>query len=66
MTGTNYLTTGREIEIEFIGTDEAARYLGVSANALRIMVHREQVRTHRLGRRLRFKVSDLKVLISSR
>ncbi|RYZ68967.1 MAG: DNA-binding protein, partial [Proteobacteria bacterium] len=48
------------------GTDEAARYLGVSANALRIMVHREQVRTHRLGRRLRFKVSDLKVLISSR
>ena len=62
----NYLLSRNEIEIEYVGTDEAARFLGVSANALRIMVHREKVRTHRLGRRLRFKVQDLRSLIDSK
>lgn len=44
---------------EWLNTQEASKFLAISENALRIMVHREQVQVHRIGRRLRFKRSDL-------
>ncbi|MBC7385755.1 MAG: helix-turn-helix domain-containing protein [Cryobacterium sp.] len=50
------------IEREWLSTKEAAHYLRLSENALRIMVHRGQVRTHRFGRRLRFQLSDCQAL----
>lgn len=42
-----------QIEGEWFTSSQAARYLGISENALRIMVHRRQIRFHKLGRRLR-------------
>ncbi len=47
---------------EWLSTEEAAYFLSVSKNALRIMVHRNQVRAYKLGRRLRFKISDCEAL----
>ena len=48
----------KKIEHEWLSTDEAANYLSISANALRIMVHREQIKAYKFGRRLRFKLKD--------
>ena len=50
------------VDCEFLDSQEAASYLGISPNALRIMVCREKVKTYRLGRRLRFHVNDLRSL----
>ncbi len=52
----------KRIAHEWLTTETAARYLGISENALRIMVHRNQIRTHKFGRRLRFKACDLETL----
>ena len=49
---------GNRIEHEWLSTEEAARFLSISTNALRIMVHREQIKAYKLGRRLRFKMHD--------
>lgn len=38
---------------------EAARFLRISTNALRIMVHRRKIHYYYLGRRLRFGLTDL-------
>ena len=38
---------------------EAAAFLRVTANALRIMVYKRKVRYYKLGRRLRFRKTDL-------
>jgi excisionase family DNA binding protein len=51
---------------EWLATAAAATYLKISPNALRIMVHRGQVKAHKLRNRLRFKLQDLKALIQSR
>lgn len=48
---------------EWLTTEEAADFLSISENALRIMVHRTQIRAYKLGRRLRFKLSDCEALI---
>lgn len=48
------------IPCEWLSTDEAARYLGLTPNALRICVHRGQVRAYKFGRRLRFRVEELR------
>jgi excisionase family DNA binding protein len=50
----------KRISNEWFTTEEAAEYLGVSANAVRIMVHRGKLKSHRLGRRLRFHLFDLR------
>ncbi len=42
-------------EDQWLSTQEAARYLSVSENALRIMAHRGQIMAFKLGRRLRFR-----------
>lgn len=54
----------RDENPQYLTTDEAAKYLGVTPNALRIMAHRDIVQVHKLRRRLRFRVEDLKRLIS--
>ena len=52
-----------EIALQWLSTVEAASFLRVSENALRIMVHREQIVAYKFGRRLRFKPSDCQQLI---
>jgi excisionase family DNA binding protein len=47
---------------EWLTTKEAAHYLGLSENALRIMVHRGQIEAFKIGRRLRFRVKDCEAL----
>lgn len=47
-----------QIKREWLSTKEAAYYLALSENAVRILVHRGQIPAFRFGRRLRFKLSD--------
>lgn len=47
---------------EWLTTNEAAKFLGVSPSALRIMVHRDQVPVYKFGRRLRFRLRDCQAL----
>lgn len=54
-----------QISHGWLSSEKAAFYLGVSPNALRIMVHRNKVRAHKLGRRLKFRLSDLRASIST-
>ncbi|MFA6236272.1 MAG: helix-turn-helix domain-containing protein [Bacteriovorax sp.] len=50
----------KEDETEnWLNTDEAAAYLSITPNALRILVHRARVKYYKLGRRLKFRRSDL-------
>lgn len=51
------------VELEWLSTKQAADFLSISANALRIMVCRQQVKSYKLGRRLRFLKSDLLSLL---
>ena len=60
--GWNSLIFDNRIEREWLSTKDAAHYLRLSENALRIMVHRGQVRFHKFGRRLRFRLSDCQAL----
>ena len=48
---------------EWLNSSEAAKFLGLSPNALRIMVCRGQVKYWKLGSRLRFNKSDLILLL---
>jgi hypothetical protein len=50
----------------WLTTAQAAKHIGVSPNALRIMVCREQVKCHKLGSRLKFRISDLDKLIQEK
>ena len=52
-----------EEKIEWLSTKEAATYLRISPNALRIRVHRGEMRAYKLGHRLRFAIKDLSVSI---
>lgn len=47
----------------WLTTPQAANYLGITPNALRILVHRAKVQAYKLGRRLRFKTEDLDALL---
>lgn len=51
------------IQSEWLSTKEAAHLLSLSENALRIMVHRNQIKVFHFGRRLRFRKSDCLALI---
>ena len=44
---------------KLLSTREASGFLGVSENALRILVFRRRVTVYKLGNRLRFKFGDL-------
>ena len=50
------------IEREWLSTKEAAQFLSISENAVRIMVHRGQIQAYKVGRRLRFKLKDCQAL----
>ena len=54
------------IACEWLTTKEAAQLLGISENALRIMVHRDQVSVYKFGRRLRFKLKDCLALFQKK
>jgi excisionase family DNA binding protein len=49
----------------WLGTEEAAKYLRKTTNALRIAVHRGQVKCYRWRRRLYFKRDELDRLLES-
>jgi excisionase family DNA binding protein len=49
---------------EWLSTKDAAHFLSVSENALRIMVFRGQVPVYRFGRRLRFRLKDCQALFT--
>lgn len=49
----------KKIAAEYITTRLAAEILGISESALRIKVCRGQVPVHRLGRSLRFRISEI-------
>lgn len=51
---------------KWLDTDEAAAFLSITPNALRILVHRARVVTYKLGRRLRFKKTDLNSLLQKK
>ncbi len=51
---------------EWLSTKEAARFLSITPNALRIMVCRGKIEAYKLGRKLRFKLSDLRNLLSGK
>ena len=48
----------------WLSCEQAARYLAMSTNALRIMVHRKQVKAYKFRRRLKFLMRDLELLIN--
>ncbi len=49
----------------WLDSKEAASYLRLSVNSLRIRVMRGQIPFYRLGKRLRFKRSELKSLVEN-
>lgn len=56
--GSNLIFENRIVP-EYITTRLAANFLGISENALRIKVCRGQVPVHKLGRSLRFRISEI-------
>ena len=54
------------IKREWLSTEEAAHFLSITENALRIMVHRGQVPVFKFGRRLRFRHEDCRALFTSK
>lgn len=50
------------IEQEWLTTKQASLFLGITPNALRIMVCRGQIPFYKFGRRLRFRVLDCQSL----
>ena len=55
-----------KIAHQWLSTVEAAEFLSVSENALRIMVYRGQVPAFRFGRRLRFRLADCQALFTKK
>ena len=53
----------KKIAVEWLSTDQAARFLCLSPNALRILVFRKQVKAYKFGHRLRFRLLDLEALL---
>ncbi len=54
------------IDREWLSTEEAAHFLSISENALRIMVYRDQIPVYKFGRRLRFRLQDCQALFSKK
>ena len=54
------------IPCEWLSTKEAATYLSLTENALRICVHRGQVKAYKFGSRLRFKLIELRQVPSTK
>jgi len=56
----------KQIEHKWLSTKEAAAYLALSENALRIMVHRQLIPSYKFRSRLRFKLSDCQALFKTK
>jgi excisionase family DNA binding protein len=56
----------QEYADRLLSTNEAAHYLGLTPNALRIRVHRGSIPAYRLGSRLRFRKRDLDASLQRR
>ncbi len=54
------------IEQEWLTTKQASYFLGITPNALRIMVCRGQIPFYKFGRRLRFRASDCQSLFQKK
>lgn len=54
------------LDSEWISINQAAQYLGITPNALRIKVCRGEVQAHKLGGRLKFRISDLRGALTPR
>ena len=50
---------------QWYNSNEAAKFLSITPNALRILVHRAQVKFYKLGRRLRFRKIDLNEVLQA-
>ena len=48
---------------EWLSTKQAADYLSITPNALRIWVCRGKIKAYKLGSRLRFQIKDLKTFL---
>ena len=48
---------------KWLTCQEASNFLRISHNALRILVHRARIRAYKLGVKLRFKKSDLRLIL---
>jgi len=48
---------------KWFNTKEAAYFLRITPNALRLLVHKAKVKYYKLGYRLRFKYADLLLLL---
>lgn len=55
-----------QIMSDWLSTEEAACFLSLTPNALRIMVHRGQIPVYKFGRRLRFKLEDCQRLFQKK
>lgn len=56
----NQIASGQEDEKDkWLDTKSAAKFLALSPNALRILVHRKQIEFYKLGNRLRFSLRAL-------
>lgn len=51
---------------KWYSSKEASAFLSISENALRILVHRDQIPFYKFGRRLRFKAEDLQNLFTKK
>ena len=56
------LVFDNRIMSEWLNTKEAAAYLSISPNALRILVHREKIGAYKFGNQLRFRIEHLQEL----
>jgi excisionase family DNA binding protein len=54
----------QQVQREWLSTEEAAYFLSITPNALRIMVHRDQIRAYKFGRRLRFNLQECRLLFA--
>jgi excisionase family DNA binding protein len=65
-TSENFSLIGSVTALKWITTKQASIFLGISENALRIMVYRRQIKFYKFGRRLRFLQDDLKLLFTQK
>ncbi len=64
--GVRFFGNKIDVEKKWLSSEQAANYLSISPSALRIMVHREQIKYYKIGRRLRFRLCDCESLFQKK
>lgn len=54
------------LAVGWLSTNEVAKFLSTTPNAVRIMVFRGQLKASRIGARLKFRVADCEALLKVR